>query len=64
MKKISNYTLGVIAIFLLIGGLHSLSEALPDVSDDSQEPLKPALEPIPLINIAPVEDIDDQYFKG
>ena len=29
----------------------------------SQEPLKPALEPIPLINIAPVEDIDDQYFK-
>ncbi|MFN8398895.1 MAG: CotH kinase family protein [Anaerolineales bacterium] len=63
MKKISNYTLGVIAIFLLIGGLHSLSEALPDVSDDSQEPLKPALEPIPLINIAPVEDIDDQYFK-
>ena len=63
MKKISNYTLGVIAIFLLIGGLHSLSESLPDVSDDSQEPLKPALEPIPLINIAPVEDIDDQYFK-
>lgn len=63
MKKISNYTLGVIGVLLLFGGLHSLSESLPDVRDDSQEPLNPALEPIPLINIAPVEDIDDQFFK-
>lgn len=63
MKKISNYTLGVITIFLLFGGLNSLSESLPDVTNDSQELLTPTLETKPLVNIAPSEDVDDQPMK-
>lgn len=63
MKKISNYTLGVITIFLLFGGLNSLSESLPDVTNDSQELLTPTLETEPLVNIAPSEDVGDQPIK-
>lgn len=67
MKKFSTYTLGVIAVFLLFGGLNSLSESLPDVTSDNATPNEFIASPTPVIesftNIAPVENINAQPFK-